>query len=560
MTVVEGEPIGDLWSYCSRQARRRAVDMRLSVGGRLALVSLGVVVLVAGVLAALLSVQLSDSGQREAEKVTRSVAETIAHEPDVASLAAAGDSERLQPMVEQILAETDVSFVTIMTPDGIRLTHRNRAEIGLPYIGSRDEALAGRTFTEVYEGTLGPSVRTIAPIRDNGDEEGAIVALVSVGVTLGAVQQDIAARAPLIVLASAAIVGLGVLGALYVRRSARRVTGSYTPGELSRLVESYETVLHSLREGLVVTDRSGRIVLYNDEAADLLGLPPATAGQVSLDPRDADMDAALAEAIATGRRMVEETVVNGDRVLLVNQEEARDLTGRRAPARGQVMTLRDRSELQALLGELEGVRTLSDTLRSQTHEHGNRLHALLALLELGRVDDARRLIVASTGERQELADRLVSHDEGAIVVALLLGKLDEAAERGVRLDLDVAEPTPSLPLAPEEAVTVVGNLVDNALDAAAAGAEPRWVRATLRENGDDVVIEVSDGGAGFDPTLEDPFAFGSSTKTAHAPGGRGVGLALVRDIVAARGGTLQVRADPTTVRVFLPAVAEAVTA
>lgn len=532
--------------------------MRLSVGGRLALVSLGVVVLVAGVLAALLSVQLSDSGQREAEKVTRSVAETLAHEPDVAALAAAGDSDRLQPMVEQILGETDVSFVTIMTPDGIRLTHPNRAEIGLPYIGSREEALAGRTFTEVYEGTLGPSVRTIAPIRQGGDETGAVV-LVSVGVTLGAVQQDIAARAPLIVLASAAIVGLGVLGALYVRRSARRVTGSYTPEELSRLVESYETVLHSLREGLVVTDRSGRIVLYNDEAADLLGLPPASSGQVSLDPREADMDAALAEAIATGRRMVEETVVNGDRVLLVNQEEARDLTGRRAPARGHVMTLRDRSELQALLGELEGVRTLSETLRSQTHEHGNRLHALLALLELGRVDDARRLIVASTGERQELADRLVSHDEGTIVVALLLGKLDEAAERGVRLDLDVAEPTPALPLAPAEAVTVVGNLVDNALDAAAAGAEPRWVRATLRENGDDVVIEVSDGGAGFDPHLADPFAFGSSTKAPRGPGGRGVGLALVRDIVAARGGTLQVSADPTTVRIFLPAVAEAVT-
>ncbi|WP_193754897.1 sensor histidine kinase, partial [Microbacterium testaceum] len=260
---------------------------------------------------------------------------------------------------------------------------------------------------------------------------------------------------------------------------------------------------------------------------DRLGLPPATMGQVSLDPRDVDMDATLAEAISTGRRMVEETVVNGDRVLLVNQEDARDLNGRRAPERGHVMTLRDRSELQALLGELEGVRTLSDTLRSQTHEHGNRLHALLALLELGRLDDARRLIVASTGERQELADRLVSDDEDAVVVALLLGKLDEAAERGVRLDLDVSEPRPRLPLAPAEAVTVVGNLVDNALDAAASGAEPRWVRAALTEKRGDVAIEVSDSGGGFDPSLPDPFAFGASTKPEQAPGGRGVGLALV---------------------------------
>jgi two-component system CitB family sensor kinase len=84
------------------------------------------------------------------------------------------------------------------------------------------------------------------------------------------------------------------------------------------------------------------------------------------------------------------------------------------------------------------------------------------------------------------------------------------------------------------------------------------VRATLREGGGDVVLDVSDSGAGFDPSLPDPFAFGASTKPAHAPGGRGVGLALVRDIVAAHGGTLQVVADPTTVRVFLPAVAEAV--
>ncbi|WP_022879248.1 ATP-binding protein [Microbacterium sp. B19] len=534
--------------------------MRLSVGGRLAIVSLGVVLLVAGVLAALLSVQLSDSGQRQAEQVTRSVAETLAHEPDVAALVRARDSDTLQPMVEAILAEGDLSFVTIMTPDGIRLTHRNRSEIGQQYLGSREEALAGQTYTEVYDGTLGPSVRTITPIRDGGADDGEIVGLVSVGVTLGAVQADLAARVPTIVAAAAGIVGIGILGALYVRRSARRVTGSYTPRELARLVESYETVLHSLREGLVVTDGRGRIVLYNDEAADLLGLPPATEGQVDLDPRETDMDAALADAIATGRRMVEETVATGDRVLLVNQEEARDLNGRRAPERGRVMTLRDRSELQALLGELEGVRTLSETLRSQTHEHGNRLHALLALLELGRIDDARRLIAASTEGRQDLADRIVSGNDGAVVVALLLGKLDEAAERGVALDLDVAEPTPALPLAAAEAVTVVGNLVDNAMDAAAAGAEPRWVRVSLTRKGPDVAIEVSDSGAGFDPDLADPFAFGASTKPAAAPGGRGVGLALVRDIVAAHGGTLSVSGAPTTVRVMLPAPVEAVPA
>ncbi|MFG6402905.1 ATP-binding protein [Microbacterium sp. P04] len=524
--------------------------MQLSVGGRLALVALGTVVLLAAALAALLAFQLSDSGRHETASLTRALAETLALEPDVPALVAAEDSAALQPLAEGVMDEARVSFVTFMTPEGIRLTHRDRDQIGLPYLGSREEALAGQTFTEVYEGTLGPSIRTVAPVMADGD----VVGLVSVGQTLGSVEAELAPRVPLIIGASASIVGLGVIGAVLVRRSARRVTGSLTPEALNRMVENYETVLHSIREGLVVTDAAGRIRMYNDEAADLLGLPPARSGLVDLDPGELTMDDGLRAALSSGRRVVEETIVNGDRVLLVNQEDARDLSGRRAAQRGHVMTLRDRSELQSLLGELDGVRLLSETLRSQTHEHGNRLHTVLALLELGRVDEARELITESTGGRQDLADRLVAGSDEAVVLALLLGKLDDAAERGVRLDLAVEDPTPRLPLTPGETVSVVGNLLDNALDAALDAAAPGsgWARVELVTHDDRVEVRVSDSGHGFDRTLDDPFAFGATTKATGVAGTRGVGLALVRDIVTARGGTLDLVGDPTTVTVSFP--------
>lgn len=526
--------------------------MRLSVGARLALVAVATALVTGAVLSIVLAVQLADSGRREAESVTRSVAETLAHEPAIARLVAEGDSGQLQPIAQDVMADADVSFVTVMTLDGIRLTHRDPAEIGRPYLGSTVPALAGATFTEVYEGTLGPSVRTIAPIYADGGEDGDMVGMVSVGETLDSVQEQLAPRVPLIVGATAGIVGLGLLGALLVRRSARRVAGALTPDELSRMVANYETVLHSIREGLVVTDGSGRIRLYNDEAADLLGLPPARSGLVSIDPSELEVGEALRDALREGRRMVEETVVAGDRVLLVNQEEARDLTGRRSPQRGHVMTLRDRSELQSLLGELESVRSLTETLRSQTHEHGNRLHTVLALLELDRVDDARELLVETAEHRQPLTDRLVGGASDAAVAALLLGKLDDAGERGVSLELDVPDDAPALPIPATDAVTILGNLVDNALDAAAAGEEPRWVRVRVRAHGDGVVLAVSDSGPGFDRDLADPFAFGATTKPADAAGGRGVGLALVRDIVAAHRGSVAVAAAPTTVTVTLP--------
>ncbi len=531
--------------------------MRLSVGARLAFVAAATALAVAAVISLVLGVQLSDSGRREAEAVTRSVAETLAHEPAIADLVSRADAEDLQPIAVGVMDDADVSFVTVMTRDGTRLTHRDPDQIGRPYIGSTAPALAGQTFTEVYEGTLGPSVRTIAPIYDGGGQSGELVGMVAVGQTLTSVQEQLAPRIPLVVAITGGIIGAGLLGALLVRRSASRVTGALTPEELTRLVANYETVLHSIREGLIVTDGDGRIRIYNDEAADLLGLPPARSGLVALDPADVDLGDELRAALREGRRMVEETVVAGDRVLLVNQEEARDLQGRRTPQRGHVMTLRDRSELQGLLGELESVRTLTDTLRSQTHEHGNRLHTVLALLELDRVPEARALLTESVEHRQPLADRLVGGAADAAVAALLLGKLDEAGERAVALHIDVPDAAPPLPVPAADAVTVLGNLVDNALDAAAAGPEPRWVRVRIAAvpaatGAEEVAVAVSDSGGGFDHELPDPFAFGATTKPEGAAGPRGVGLALVRDIVAAHHGRLDVSAHPTTVTVHLP--------
>ena len=202
----------------------------------------------------------------------------------------------------------------------------------------------------------------------------------------------------------------------------------------------------------------------------------------------------------------------------------------------------------------ESVRTLGEALRAQTHEHGNRMHTAVALLELGRTHEAIDILTETSRQSQELVDQVAARRDGDPTVgALLLGKAAQARERGVEWSAEIDPAAPRSALSPVDAVSVVGNLIDNALDAAAAGPEPRWVRVVLRtgarRSAGAVGLRL---GAGVPPELRERiFEHGFSTKPAGAEG-RGVGLALVRSIVEACGGAVDLAADPTTFQVILP--------
>jgi sensor histidine kinase regulating citrate/malate metabolism len=204
----------------------------------------------------------------------------------------------------------------------------------------------------------------------------------------------------------------------------------------------------------------------------------------------------------------------------------------------------------------ESVRTLGEALRAQTHEHGNRMHTAIALLELGRTREAIDILAETSQQSQSLVDQVTARRDGDPTVgALLLGKASQAKERGVDWSADIHPDAPRSVLAPMDSIAVLGNLIDNALDAAAA-APVRWLRVVVSAASKGrVVLEVSDSGAGVPADVRDQiFQHGYSTKPAGAEG-RGVGLALVRSIVIDAGGTVELLDDPTTFRVTLPGAA-----
>jgi len=478
--------------------------------------------------------------QRDTEDHARDqvldLARSLAVSPQLLEAAQSRDAQQiaqLQPYAEAVRKRTGVDFVVFMAPDRTRWAHPNPELIGQKFIGTIEPALAGEAFTETATGTLGPSIRAVAPVEGEGRR---VVGLIAVGISTEVIGRQFTRQLPGLALLAALALTVALAGAALVSRRLRRQTHGLGAEEITRMYEYYDAVLHAVREGLVLLDRRGAVLLVNDEARRLLELPASVAGRpvtaLALPP-------SLAEVLVSGRTATDELHLTGQRVLVVSQSAA-VWEGRQL---GTVTTMRDHTELQDLAGELDSVRPLTEALRSQAHEAANRMHTVVSLLELGRSADAIAFATAELEVAQRLTDQVVASVGEPVLSATLLGKAAAASERGV--ELVITEDTAvraDLHLSPRDLVTVVGNLLDNAIDAAADAPPPARVVVTVREIDGSLVVRVADTGRGLEPErLHDAFRRGWSTKPATSVHGRGLGLALVGQVVHRLGGRIDVQ-------------------
>ncbi|WP_063795911.1 sensor histidine kinase [Peterkaempfera griseoplana] len=489
-------------------------------------VTVGVTALTAGLFLAPVSAELDRAAMQRA----LAIAQVTATDRDLALAAAARDSARVQPAAEHIRLATGASFVVITDDHGVRLSHTDPDRIGQRVSTDPGPALRGQTVTAIQHGTLGLSARGKVPLRL---ADGRIVGEVSVGIDDGSIRSRLASMITGILLCSAAGLAAGTLVTLLLARRLKRRTHNIAVADISALLVEREAMLHSIREGMIALDRRGRIRLANDEAIRLLALPEDATGMLV---DDALPPGRLADAL-TGRSLGEDLpAVRDDRVLVVNRMATAD--------GGAVVTLRDRTELEELVRELDTTRGLTDALRAQDHEHANRMHTLLGLLELGMHRQAVEFITEASGSARAAAERIAEQVQDPHLAALLAGKTAVAAERGAALTITAGSHLPDAVVDTRLLVTVVGNLVDNALDAAGGAGRPA-VTVSLTTDGSTVLARVADNGPGVAPALrETVFAEGWTTKKAPGHRPRGLGLALVRRLVERAGGRITVGDGP----------------
>jgi sensor histidine kinase regulating citrate/malate metabolism len=487
---------------------------------------------------------VSDRSQAEeaARRQARAVARSVADSPSVLEAARSSDpTSRLQPYALRVMRDTEVDFITIMDPRGIRWTHPDPNRIGQPFQGHTEKALKGQTFTETYTGTLGPSVRAVTPIRDGRK----IVGLVSAGIRVDEISQRVQDQLTALLGVPAGALALGAIGTYVINARLRRHTHGMNAAQLSRMHDYHQAALHAVREGLLMLDGQYRVALINDGGRELLGVAGDVVGR---SVAELGLPTPLTGALLASEPRVDEVHLTASRVLVINTSPVSG--GER---RGTVVTLRDVTELQSLMGELDSERGFTQALRSQAHEAANRLHTVVSLIELGRAEEAVEFATAELELAQALTDQVVAAVSEPVLAALLLGKTAQANERGVELmvsedsSLDDGLLPASLPA--RDLVTILGNLIDNAVDAAQGSAGARvtvaaYTRDTAApgdtEDAPELVLRVSDTGPGVDPEhAEAVFQRGFSTKPA-GPGGRGLGLALVRQAVQRHDGALSV--------------------
>ncbi|MFJ9077346.1 ATP-binding protein [Streptomyces sp. NPDC102278] len=477
--------------------------------------------------------QAEEAARLQAGAVARAVADSPSVVEAVRGAGRGTDpSAALQPYAERVRVDSGVDFVTIMSPAGRRWTHRDPRRIGEPFLGNTAPALRGETFAETYTGTLGPSIRVVTPLLDDG----RVVGMVSAGITVRAIRDRLARQLSALVWVAAGALTLGGVGTYIVNARLRRHTHGMNAAELSGVYDYHQAALHGVREGLLMLDGRRRITLINDAGRELLGLRGEVRGTAVA---DLALPPPLTGALLADRPRVDEVHLTADRVLVVNSSPVAG-GGRR----GTVVTLRDHTELQSLAGELDNERGFTEALRSQAHEAANRLHTVVSLIELGRADEAVEFATAELELAQALTDEVVTAVGEPVLVALLLGKAAQAHERGVELivtrDSSAVDTGPGTPPA-RDLVTVLGNLVDNAVEAL-TGTPGGRVAVTVRHEGESegehegehILIRVTDNGPGLpEGAGADVFRRGWSGKGE----GRGLGLALVRQVAHRHGGS-----------------------
>ncbi len=199
--------------------------------------------------------------------------------------------------------------------------------------------------------------------------------------------------------------------------------------------------------------------------------------------------------------------------------------------------------LDVIAAEHAQMRRAATALREQSHEFSTRLHVIHGLLSRGDTDEARGYIeeIASVRRPVDPGGDEAGDDQPvlAAMIPTVRAELQEIGAR-VRFDLDLGRGFDRGFDIDEGIVSVVSNLCRNAAEAGAAN-----VVCSLRNHGSRIVGSVDDDGPGVEPRVARRiFAAGYSSKTDTTGLGRGLGLDVVRRIVTARSGSVEVGRSP----------------
>jgi CitB family two-component system sensor histidine kinase MalK len=487
----------------------------------------------------------------QAEKA-KNVARMVARSPLVIEAMSGKRSDKeIQPFANEIREVTNVNFVVVMDMKGIRKSHPDINKVGKHFIGGDEgPVLKGKEHVSYSKGTLGTSLRSFTPIKN---PEGKQIGAVAVGISLDNVEKAVNKSRMGIYIGTLIGILIGVLGAIVLARYIKKILHGLEPVAIASLFEERSAMLQSVREGIVAVDRESRITLVNRAALRLFQKAGLSEKPIGLHIGEYMPTTRLGKVLKTGKaELDEEQNLNGI-TILVNRVPV--IVGNKTV--GAIATFRDKTEIQLLAEQLTGVRIYADTLRAQAHEFMNKLHVILGMAHMGYYEKLVEFINDTVNHRKNEIGFVTKKIQDPVLAGFLIGKLSYARESGVELYVSCDHPLPQ----PEdsdithELITIVGNLIDNAVEAV-TNCSVKKIDVKF-EYGDEILtIEVKDTGTGMSEDQQNKvFQKGFSTKGEN----RGLGLYLISQAIEKLEGELIISSKSgkgTLFAVYLPYKAE----
>lgn len=509
---------------------------RQSLRSKVAILSTGLVICSSLIGLVLTGYNMLGSMVDELGRRAMSVARTVAQVEEVRQhLGRPGGAEVIQPAVERIRLSTGVEYIVTFDMDRIRYSHPLPERIGRPFEGGDEgPSLSQQAYVSRAAGVNGVAVRAFAPVLspDGTRQVGAVVVGIMVP-SLPALLKQFLIMLPLGIVGGLSV---GAVGSWILASGVKRQMFDLEPPEIARILEERVALVAALSEGLVAVSQDGTITVFNEEAQRITGI-----GSVALGQKIADLlpNSQLHETIQTGQAAYNQQMLLGRKVVITNNVPVL-IQGQ---ITGAFLTFRDRTEVHRLAEELTGVTRFVEGLRAQNHESLNKLHTIAGLIHMREYDQALEYIYATTARQEEVVRFLSRAIRNYRVSGLLMGKVIRGREMGIELEIDPRSRLDAIPepLDSSDLVLILGNLIENAMEALIGRSGERTVNCLLRSSAAGLLIRVADNGPGVAPDLgEQIFVQGFSTKGEQ----RGLGLALVRQVLSLAEGRVELCSEP----------------
>ncbi len=457
---------------------------------------------------------------------------------------------KIQAYTSDIQEQNGVEFIVILNMDGIRLTHPDVRKIGKKFQGGDEtEAMSGEEHTSTSEGTLGKSLRALTPIFS---DDGTQIGVAAVGISLAKVNEVMSEGKWIIVYGSLLGLIAGIVGAYILASYIKRVMFNLEPAAIAKLLQERSAVINSVREGIIAVDMQGNITLVNQSAIDYLQKLGLNTNPIGLPISSYIPSKGLDRVLAKGEEQLDEELTINGTTILVN----------RVPVKvdkkivGALSTFRDKTEIKKLSDQLSGVKTYAEALRAQSHEFMNRMQVIIGMLHMKNYDRLKEYLDDIVDQQSGDISAITSNIKDPVIAGLLLGKLSYAREKGAVLNISIMTVVPELTAAVSyEIITILGNLLDNALDAV-ENSSTKEIELKFAKTGGIIEMIVKDTGKGITKEEEDYiFEKGISSKGEN----RGYGLYLVSESLRKLNGKIELESVPdvgTTFKVSIPYVKE----